>query len=216
MTSYHPQTSREHGVARASRKGVPGRNAGRAIARRPPGGNGSQLALSHDAAQQLATGLGWFSIALGVAEIAAPGALARALGMRGSERLIQAYGLREVATGMGILSSRDPAPWIWGRVGGDAVDVATLAAGLGGDNPRRQNVGLAMASVLGVTALDVVCGLSLSSQAKERRRQRRIALRDYRDRSGFPRAPEEMRGAARDFEVPADMRTPEPLRPYAR
>ncbi|HWT31196.1 MAG TPA: cyclase dehydrase, partial [Propylenella sp.] len=120
---------------------------------------------------------------------------------------------REVATGMGILASRDPAPWIWGRVGGDALDVATLAAGLSRDNARRQNIGLAIASVLGVTALDVVCAMSLSSQDG---RRPRLPVRDYRDRSGFPRGTEEMRGAARDFEVPADMRTPEPLRLYAR
>lgn len=215
MSSYHPQTSGEHGMARAS--GPRPRPRGRNLRRSPRRGAPSQLILSRGAAQTLATGLGWFSIALGVAEMAVPGALARSLGMRGSERLIQAYGMREVATGIAILSSRDPAPWIWGRVGGDALDLATLAAGLDRDNPRRDNVGLAIASVLGVTALDVVCGMSLSSHdRRQRQRQRRIALRDYRDRSGFPRRPEEMRGAARDFEVPADMRIPEPLRPYAR
>ena len=32
---------------------------------------------------------------------------------------------------------------------------------------------------------------------------------------GFPKPPEQMRGTARDFEVPADMRTPEALRPFA-
>jgi hypothetical protein len=32
---------------------------------------------------------------------------------------------------------------------------------------------------------------------------------------GFPKPPEQMRGAARDFEIPPDMRTPEALRPFA-
>ena len=32
---------------------------------------------------------------------------------------------------------------------------------------------------------------------------------------GFPKRPEQMRGAARNFEVPPDMRTPEALRPFA-
>lgn len=40
-------------------------------------------------------------------------------------------------------------------------------------------------------------------------------MHDYSNRSGFPRSPEEMRGAARDFEIPRDMRTPDVLRPYA-
>jgi hypothetical protein len=206
------KSSGEQRKAPVLRKGGGGRNAGGAVSHDPPG-DGSQSAISHDAAQQLATGLGWFSIALGVAEIAAPGALARTLGMRGSERLIQAYGVREAATGIGILSSRDPAPWIWGRVGGDALDVATLGPHLRRDNPKRPNVGLAIASVLGVTALDLICAASLYSQ--DGRQPQRTPLRDYRDRSGFPRPPREMRGAARDFDVQADMRTPEPLRPYA-
>ena len=41
-----------------------------------------------------------------------------------------------------------------------------------------------------------------------------MGFRDYGDRSGLPRPPEAMRGAARDFEVPQDMRVPELLRPY--
>jgi hypothetical protein len=40
-------------------------------------------------------------------------------------------------------------------------------------------------------------------------------MRDYRDRSGLPRSPQAMRGAARrDFEPPRDFRTPEALRPW--
>ena len=44
-------------------------------------------------------------------------------------------------------------------------------------------------------------------------RRRRSAI-DYHRRTGFPKPPEQMRGAARDFEVPRDMRTPEALRPF--
>ena len=35
----------------------------------------------------------------------------------------RAYGLREIGTGIGILASKDPSPWLWGRVAGDALDV---------------------------------------------------------------------------------------------
>jgi hypothetical protein len=155
----------------------------------------------------LARGLGWFSIALGVAEVLAPRALARTLGMDGSEALLRAYGLREIATGVGILAARDPAPWIWGRVGGDALDIATLATGLNDDNPQKQNVGLALAAVAGVTLLDVACVQALSNGAPR-------PIRDYSNRSGLPRPPEVMRGAARDFKVPRDMRIPEAMRPF--
>ena len=82
---------------------------------------------STEYAHSMARGLGWFSIGLGLAEVLAPRALTRGLGMEGNEQLVQAYGLREIATGIGILSSDQPAPWIWGRVGGDALDMATLA-----------------------------------------------------------------------------------------
>jgi hypothetical protein len=161
-------------------------------------------------AHALAQGLGWFSIGLGVAEVVAPGTLARFLGMEDRTELIRAYGAREIMTGVGILSQDDPMPWMWGRVGGDALDLGTLAMGLGRDNPQRENVGLAIAAVAGVTALDVLC-----AQALGRNRKRPpLQIWDYGGRRGMPRAPEAMRGAARDFVSPRDMRIPEAMRPY--
>lgn len=114
-----------------------------------------------DDGQTLANGLGWFSIGLGLYEILAPRHLARFLGSDRTD-LIQAYGLREIGTGIGILTNRRPTEWVWGRVAGDALDLATLATGLDGDNPRRGNVALAMAAVAGVAALDVMCATQLS------------------------------------------------------
>ena len=78
----------------------------------------------------LAQGLGWFSIGLGAAELMAPHQLARFLGMEEHTQLIRAYGAREIATGIGILTQEDPTPWMWGRVGGDMLDLGTLALGL--------------------------------------------------------------------------------------
>jgi hypothetical protein len=158
----------------------------------------------------LARGLGVFSIALGLVEVVAARSLTRALGMEGNETLVRAYGMREIATGVGILASNDPTPWIWGRVGGDALDVATLATGLDGDNPKRENVMLALAAVAGATALDVYCAQTLSRESPVPL----PPMRDYSDRRGMPRPPQAMRGAARDFEVPRDFRTPEALRPW--
>src|SRR5918993_6093381 len=112
----------------------------------------------------LARGLGVFSIALGLVEVVAARSLTRALGMEGSETLVRLYGLREIAKGVGILASDDPTPWIWGRVAGDALDLATLATGLEGDNPKQGNLALAIGSVAMVTALDVYCGQQLSRE----------------------------------------------------
>lgn len=160
----------------------------------------------------LARGLGLFSIALGIAEVAAPRALARAFGMKGQEGLIAGYGLREIATGIGILASKDPTPWIWGRVAGDGLDLATLATALEGNNPKKGNVGIAMAAVASVTALDVYCAQTLSRESPHPLEP----LQDYSDRTGYPRGIKQSHGAASDFEVPRDFRTPEALRPYTQ
>ncbi len=164
------------------------------------------------ATDTLARGLGLLSIAIGIAEVVAPRTLARALGMKGQEGLIAGYGVREIATGVGILASKDPTPWIWGRVAGDGLDLATLVTALEGDNPKRQNVGIAMAAVAGMTALDVYCAQTLSRETT----QPLPPLQDYSDRTGYPQGIEQSHGAASDFEVPEDFRIPAALRPYTQ
>jgi hypothetical protein len=78
--------------------------------------------------------------------------------------LLPSYGLRELACGVGILGSDRPAGWLWGRVAGDALDLATLAtAALADDPTRRGRAQLALLAVVGVTALDVVCAAGLSA-----------------------------------------------------
>jgi hypothetical protein len=114
-----------------------------------------------DDGETLANAIGWFSIALGAAEIVAPGRLARWLGMEGTENVLRLYGLREIGKGVAILSSRRPAGWMWTRVAGDALDLATLGAGLGPDNPKRGNVVTAMAAVAGITVLDLIAARRL-------------------------------------------------------
>lgn len=162
-----------------------------------------------------ARGLGWFSIGLGLAEFLLPRTMARLVGMPERSTLLRVYGLREIATGIGILTSRQPAPWVWGRVAGDALDIATLAGHAGSDNPQQGNTMAAIAAVAGVTALDVACARGLDTQA---RRAAQPVPEDYRARSGFPESPEAMRGKAMHnghaAEIPADMKTPEALRPY--
>ena len=164
------------------------------------------------ATDTLARGLGIFSIALGIAEVVAPRALARSLGMKGQEGLIAGYGVREIATGIGILASKDPTPWIWGRVAGDGLDLATLATALEGRNPKKGNVGIAMAAVAGVTALDVYCAQTLSRESPTPL----PPMQDYSDRTGYPGGIEQSHGAAKDFEVPRDFRAPEAMRPYTQ
>ena len=163
-----------------------------------------------NAADTIALGLGWFSIGLGLVEIFAPRKLTRTLGMEGSETLLRAYGAREITSGIGLLTAARRAPWLWSRVGGDALDMATLLAGMMSGNRRKNNLAIALAAVAGVTVLDLLCAQRLSAAERRPRRPRF----DYRNRSGLPHSPEVMRGAARDFEIPRDMRIPALLRPY--
>ena len=168
----------------------------------------TQYRYTQTAPGHVAQSLAWFSIALGAAELLASRRMARMLGMHGQERLIQAYGLREIVKGVGILTSHDPTPWVWGRVAGDALDLGTLAVAYRQSNKPR-NVALAMANVAAVTALDVMTAQQLA--AITRRQERPV--RDYSDRSGFPRDVEASRGLAANAPVADDMRTPEALRP---
>jgi len=162
----------------------------------------------------LASGLGLFSIALGVAELVAPHAVARLCGMRpGNASTIRLYGLREIATGVGILKSRNAAPWLWARVAGDMVDLVTLAAA--SDKRSASSLaraGAAMTNVVAITAVDAYAATIYKQPAD---RQAGVDYPDYSDRRGFPRSVEAMRGAAlSDFETPRDMRAPEALRPW--
>jgi uncharacterized membrane protein len=115
------------------------------------------------AAEQLALGLGWFSIGLGLAELAAPRALARLSGMNDTAGVetLRAFGAREVGNGVAILAQPDRAAWLWSRVGGDAIDVSYLASALRNAGADRGRIAASMAAVLGVTALDVLCAMRL-------------------------------------------------------
>jgi hypothetical protein len=130
-------------------------------------------------AQAVACGLGFFSIALGVTQLVAPRFASNLFGFKVSDSTVRLYGVREIASGVGILLAWNRAPWVWGRVAGDALDIATT---------RRP---AAIGALAGVTALDIGTAVALQ-------RERPFPERtfDYSERSGFPRPVEEMRGSA--------------------
>lgn len=113
--------------------------------------------------KRVAVGLGWFSIGLGLAELAAPGKITRWLGVDDHPKLLRAYGLREIAAGVGILTNSKIAPHLWGRVAGDAVDLATLGAAMRDEDANRRAIGIAIGAVVGITLLDILAGKSLSA-----------------------------------------------------
>jgi uncharacterized membrane protein len=125
-----------------------------------PGVNGRRPVGSVDAtAEGLAKFLGWFSIGLGLAQVLMPHRMVKLIGLRNTWRrnlIMQAIGIREVTTGIGALTQFRPLPWIRGRLGGDAMDIALLARAMQAPDAKRERTGIALAAVLGVTTLDVM------------------------------------------------------------
>lgn len=121
-------------------------------------------------ADGLANALGWFSIGLGLAQVAAPRGVARLIGVRDDNEntaIMRTLGMREIASGIGILSQPRPAGWMWTRVAGDMMDLALLGSALNASGTQRNRTVAATAAVLGVTALDVLAGQRLTDQARE-------------------------------------------------
>jgi uncharacterized membrane protein len=107
----------------------------------------------------LAQVLGWFSIALGAAEVVAPAAMSRLIGIREDDQtttLVRAMGAREIGHGIAILTGPGSAGPVWSRVAGDAVDLAFLGSRYSADYVDQRRLMMAGAAVLGVTALDVI------------------------------------------------------------
>jgi uncharacterized membrane protein len=98
--------------------------------------------------------------------VLAPRALGSLTGVgRESGGIVLGVGVRELAAGVGILSRRNPAPWLWGRVVGDVVDLAVLATGMRPENPARGRAAVSFAAVAGVLALDALAASQLTKHA---------------------------------------------------
>jgi uncharacterized membrane protein len=151
--------------------------------------------------EKIARGLGWFSIGLGLAEIAAPRELARLIGVRGNySGLFRMLGAREIASGIGILTGRGQgnspnAFWLWSRVGGDAMDLALLGAASKLRRSDKGRIAAATAAVAGVTALDMIFSRRLSRRNGAKSGAIRVSQAVTINRS-----PEELYGFWRDFQ----------------
>jgi uncharacterized membrane protein len=112
-----------------------------------------------------ARGLALFSLGLGFLEVSTPGFVAKLVGIRNDGRsrdVLRAVGVRELVSGLGLLSRPSSATWVWARVAGDALDLVLLgsAVRVGATQPARAMA--AGAAVLGVAALDISSAAMLS------------------------------------------------------
>src|SRR5207302_1188548 len=97
-SSLHAVRARPTSVGNDVARGFSARE--RFLARIPPEVNMQAFPYEDRGAGRLALGLGWFSIGLGVAEVAAPRAMARLSGLRddeSAESIVRSLGAREIA-----------------------------------------------------------------------------------------------------------------------
>ncbi len=143
------------------------------------------MASAPSAAARLGVGLGWFSLAVGLAGLIRPAAIARYAGLPPAApaasassrspaasaastafpsravRAIRAIGIRELANGAGILLRPHKPGWLWLRVAGGALDLALLGLAARARHTRQRNprTNLAAAAVAGVTVLDTLAAI---------------------------------------------------------
>jgi uncharacterized membrane protein len=143
--------------------------------------------------------LGWFSLGLGVAQMAAPGAVARLIGLRDDDRSrlwMRVVGVRELAAAAGILSRRRPAGWVWARVAGDGMDLALLGAGLAAKQRDAGRVAGAAAAVTGIAAADAFTGVRMGRAPEPPDKEPAMKMKGA---ITVRRSPEEVYGFWRDF-----------------
>jgi uncharacterized membrane protein len=123
--------------------------------------------------EQLVKGLGWFSIGLGLAHLLAPRTMARAIGLPEDRTgWMRAVGARELASGVGILSQRQPTTWLWTRVAGDAMDLTLLGIAARKPGAQQARVAAASAAVAGVTMLDLMSSVQYTRKKDSHLRER--------------------------------------------
>jgi uncharacterized membrane protein len=133
-----------------------------AFSRRDPG-----IERSGPDGSKLSRGLGWFSLGLGLTEIAAPKALARVIGVDPNGRTsttLRVFGMREILAGIGVLMQPRRSLPLWARVAGDLLDLSAIAYAAKAKRTRVERLAAAFIAVAGVTALDVIAGQRAGSR----------------------------------------------------
>lgn len=127
--------------------------------------------------KKLGLGLGIFSIGLGLVEIAAPGRLARWLGLDGqtSKGVIGLFGARELVAGAMLLRGPAVSTNSWNRVVGDAMDLGALGLAFSRSS-RKGAVAGALGFVAGSTIVDAIAARGLARETgRTFPRQERLA-----------------------------------------
>jgi hypothetical protein len=101
----------------------------------------------------LARALGWVSIGVGLALVAGPGPLMKALGLGDRPNLGRFLGVRDLVLGSGLLLGHNTAGWCRARGIADALDVVLIFGGAAAGTFRRDRAPIGVASGAGFSAL---------------------------------------------------------------
>lgn len=117
--------------------------------------------------------LGWLSVGLGTLQLTAPRVVQRLSGTddsRTARAMVPLVGARELIQGAGLLGSRKTAWWAWTRVGGDAMDLASLGVALARrSGARRRRLAGMTGVVMAIAAVDLVTALRAGRSPATRR-----------------------------------------------
>jgi len=140
---------------------------------------------SRRSVQQLASGLGWFSLGLGATQMVAPGLVNRMIGVRddAQSRFWQRFvAVQELSAAGGILGRLSPENWLRGRTAADVVHIGmvTRARSTRGERPGRLTATLL--SLAGVSVLDAYASSQFpTTQESDMSTTTTITVRDDRE-----------------------------------
>ena len=150
----------------------------------------------------LTRGLSIFNLGLGLAELFAPRAIARLVGLdRRHDNLIRMIGVREISSGLGVLQTKSAACH-WSRVAGDAIDLALLSTAQRSWHNDHRRLNIALAAVAGRAVLDIIAACAATrSPALSARADRRRAVDDeeFQLPLGLHRDPDDFASVEPDF-----------------
>jgi hypothetical protein len=130
----------------------------------------TQDEVTQDEVQRRGRGLGWMSLGLGVAQLAAPDTVRRLSGVDDSatsRAVVPLVGVRELVHAAGLLTSRRKGVWAWTRVAGDAMDLTSLAVAIAHRGGRRRRRLLAVTgAIAGITVVDVLTAVQATRATK--------------------------------------------------
>jgi len=118
--------------------------------------------------ERLARGLGLFSLGLGTVQLLAPDEFSKWIGLNPKpdrEATTRLVGARELGAGAALMTNPAPA-FMWMRVAGDLMDLALLTRAMTQRDTRPERVGTALASVAGITAVDLLGSVVVTREAQ--------------------------------------------------